>query len=94
MSFPDSRFDPPEEIEIPTVYKCTVCNHFINVGEEYVSIDSDFIHKDCFEDLSTDEILDIVGGTIKLATDDDVDDRSDELYESRRDEALLDELYD
>ena len=43
----------------------------------------------CFEDLDTAEVLEYIGGSLKTASDDDIDDGSDEAYERYRDEQLF-----
>lgn len=79
----------PNADDPPAVFTCEVCGDSIVVGDEYVDLDDVKIHRDCFEDLDTAEVLEYIGGSLKTASDDDIDDGSDEAYERYRDEQLF-----
>lgn len=79
----------PNADEPPAVYECDVCGESIVVGDEYVDIDGKKIHRECFEDLDLGDVLEFAGGSLQTASEDDIDDGSDEAYERMRDERLL-----
>ncbi len=79
----------PDTEDPPAVFICEICEGSIVVGDEYVDFKGDYYHRECFDELSTDELLEIIGGELREASEEDIDDGSDEEYERRRDEALF-----
>lgn len=40
----------PESMDPPRVYRCKHCREDIVQGEEYVELEGEFYHQECFED--------------------------------------------
>ncbi len=70
------------------VHTCEYCGEDIVVGDEYFEYDGEYYHDECFADCAV-ELLIEAGAKRSTASEDDIDDGSDYLYESRRDEMLL-----
>lgn len=68
---------------------CSHCNEDIVIGEEYYEYEGERYHEECFEDIAV-ELLVEAGATKSEASEYDIDDGSDEAYESYRDERLFD----
>ena len=79
----------PNADDPPAVYNCEICGESIVVGDEYVDLDGEKFHRECFEDLDTGELMEYIGGSIRTANEDDIDDGSDDEYERMRDERLF-----
>ena len=67
----------PNADDPPAVYNCEICGESIVVGDEYVDLDGEKFHRECFEDLDTGELMEYIG------------DGSDDEYERMRDERLF-----
>ena len=73
----------PEPIAI-----CKHCLEDIVVGDEYYEYDGEKYHEDCFADAAVDLLIE-AGAERKEASEDDLDDGSDDAYERYRDERLF-----
>ena len=67
--FPEPRLDPPEDTRSP-VFICESCKEGIYDGDEYVDIDGMYHHLYCIEDLSTRELLSLLGFSVHTASSD------------------------
>ena len=78
----------PNAPEPEKVYTCKVCGENITVGDTYYEYDGDYYHEECFEDEAVNILLES-GATKSTADESNIDDGSDDAYESWRDEQLL-----
>ena len=67
-----------------TVFVCDICGNPIYVGEKYLKLEGVCAHTECFKDLDIGEMAEYIGGEVKEASNDDIDDGGDERYEARR----------
>lgn len=79
----------PNADEAPAIAKCEHCSEDIVVGEEYYEYEGNLYHRECFEDIAVELLLE-AGATLSTASEYDIDDGSDEAYERYRDERLFD----
>ena len=54
----DSRC--PNAPDPPTVYTCKYCGEPVVAGDEYVDVDGDYYHEECFEDCAAEILLEQV----------------------------------
>lgn len=54
-----AKCDPrcPNAKDPPTVYICAICGEPVVSGEEYMELDGDFYHQECFEGSAVDILL-------------------------------------
>ena len=78
----------PNAPDPPAVATCKHCGEEIVVGDEYYEYDGECYHEDCFSDIAVSLLLE-AGAELKEASEDDIDDGSDEAYERYRDEQLF-----
>lgn len=64
-----SPCDPrcPNAPDPPTVYTCKHCGEPVVAGDEFVEVDGDFYHQDCFEDCSAEILLERFGAVKGVA---------------------------
>lgn len=62
----------PNAPEPKLVKECCKCDEGIYQGDEYLSTPDGFICKDCLEDLSVDEWLEIMGESLTIAESEDM----------------------
>ena len=48
----------------PKVYTCSLCSDDIRVGDEYVETKDGYYHFECIDNLTTREIIELLGGCI------------------------------
>lgn len=78
----------PNAPDPEAIHTCKHCGEDIVVGDEYYEYDGEYYHEECFEDCAVALLME-AGAKRSTASEDDIDDGSDYLYESRRDEMLL-----
>lgn len=61
----------PNAPDPPAVYACDDCGEGIVPGDEYAEIDGRYYHLDCLENMSTRELLELVGVDTRTAEEDD-----------------------
>ncbi len=69
------------------VYTCEYCGNNIVVGDDYYEYNGKYYHEDCFADCAI-ELLMKAGAEKATASEDEIDDGSDYLYELERDRNL------
>lgn len=67
-----SPCDPrcPNAPDPPAVYDCKRCGEPIVAGDEFVELDGDYYHEECFADSAVSILLEEYGATKGVAEDD------------------------
>ena len=69
--------------EMPSaIFTCKKCKDPIYTGDEYVDVEENQYHRECFEMLDIEIILSYIGGELKIA---ESYDGSDDAYDAYRD---------
>jgi len=75
----------PNAEEPASIGTCKHCGEDIVIGDEYYEYDGEMYHDECFSDIAVYLLVE-AGASKKEASEDDIDDGSDEAYERWRDE--------
>ncbi len=80
----------PNAPEPESIAHCERCKDKIRIGDEYAKFNGNCYCDCCLEDMPKNELVELFGGEWKTASEDDIDDGSDDRYECFRDEKLCD----